>query len=119
MPHTLEWEKRGAYWKYSGNVSGEEVVNACTVIYGDHRFDSLDYKIVDFLDIESIQISEQELLKIAFQDKAAELTNPHIKSAIVMTVGAEFGKQFASYFDDSGWEVEVFGDVESARQWIA
>jgi len=105
--------------KYSGNVSGKEVVNACSAIYGDHRFDALDYKIVDFLDIESIQISEHELLKIAFQDKAAELTNPHIKSAIVMTIGSELGEQFASYFDDSGWEVEVFEDIESARQWIA
>jgi len=118
MPHKLEWEKRGIYWKYSGDVSGKEVIAACASIYGDPRFDALNYKMVDFLDVESIQISEDELLSIAFQDKAAELTNPSIKSAIVMILGVELGEKFASYFDDSGWDVEVFADVESARQWI-
>ena len=119
MPHTLDWEKRGAYWKYSGDVSGEEVMSACASIYGDPRFDSLDYKIVDFLGVNSLEMNEAQLLKIAFQDKAAELTNPRIQSAIVMTVGVELGEKFASYFGDSAWDVEVFSDIESARQWIA
>lgn len=118
MPHTLDWEKRGAYWKYSGVVTGEEVMSACASIYGDPRFDSLDYKIVDFLGVESLQMNEDDLLKIAYQDKAAELTNPRIQSAIVMTLGVELGKKFASYFDDSGWDVEVFADIQSARQWL-
>ena len=118
MPHSCKWESNGVYWKYSGEVDGEEVVKACASIYGDPRFDSLDYKIVDFLGAESIQISEAELLKIAFQDKAAELTNPRIKSAIVMTLGAELGKKFASYFHDSGWDVEVFQNVDEANKWI-
>ena len=118
MSHSCKWESKGVYWKYSGEVEGEEVVKACRSIYGDPRFDSLDYKVVDFLGIESLQMTERELLKIAFQDKAAEMTNPNVKSAIVMTVGADLGKKFASYFEDSSWEVEVFDDLEEANKWL-
>ena len=118
MPHKLEWEKDGVYWKYSGDVSGKEVIAACASIYGDSRFDALNYKMVDFTDASSISMTDDDLMKIAFQDKAAELTNPHIKSAIIMTLETHLGEKFASYFADSGWEVEVFQDIVAATNWL-
>ena len=118
MPNELNWEEEGVYWKYSGEVSGIEVANACVSIYGDPRFDKLKYKLVDFSAVKAISITDVELRKIAFQDKAAELSNPYVKSAIIMTLESNLGEKFASYFDDSNWEVEVFPDIDLANKWL-
>ncbi len=49
MAYELAWEDNGVYWKYSGKVVGNEIVDASTSIYGDPRFSTLKYKFVDFL----------------------------------------------------------------------
>ena len=118
MANELNWEKDGVYWKYTGEVSGMEVMNACVSIYGDPRFDTLKYKLSDFADVKSMSITDADLKKIAFQDKAAELSNPYVKSAIVMTLESHLGEKFASYFDDSNWEVEVFPNMDLANKWL-
>jgi len=118
MANKLNWEKDGVYWKYSGDVSGEEIIKACTSIYGDPRFDSLDYKVVDFTKASSINMTDEQVAKVAFQDLAAELSNPSIKSAIIMTAAVELAEKFASFFTDSNWEVKIFSDVDTANEWL-
>ena len=54
MAYDLVWEDNGVYWKYSGNVTGQEIIDASTSIYGDVRFITLKYKFVDFIDVEMI-----------------------------------------------------------------
>ena len=49
MPHELIWETEGVYWNYSGEVAGQEIIDASTKIYGDSRFDNVKYKLVNFL----------------------------------------------------------------------
>lgn len=119
MSHTMAWEEKGVYWKYSGDVSGQEIVDASAVIYGDPRFDTITYKLVDFLDATSMSLSDQEIAVIAHQHKAAEISNPRVKNAIVMTFGADLAEKFAAFFTDSSWEVKVFDDLETANQWVS
>jgi len=118
MAHKVEWENKGIYWKYSGDVSGQEIVDASVAIYGDPRFDDLDYKLVDFLDASAVNMSDIEVARIAYQHKAAELSNPNIKNAIVMTVAIDLADKFAAFFSDSGWEVKVFQELDAANEWL-
>ncbi len=60
----VDWQKNGVSWKYSGSVSGEEVVKAGISIYGDRRFDDLRYKLCDFSDAESINITPRQITTI-------------------------------------------------------
>jgi len=119
MAHKFEWQDKGVCWKYSGDVSGQEIIDASAAIYGDPRFDNLEYKLVDFLDASSVNMSDDEVARIAYQHKAAELSNPRIKNAIVMTVAVDLAEKFATFFADSRWEVKVFQDLEAANQWLA
>lgn len=118
MPHKMQWEKEGVYWQYSGDVTGQEIVNSSAKIYGDPRFDDLKYKLVNFLDASAVTMSDEEIAKIAYQHKAAEISNPRIKNAIVMTVARDLADKFAAFFADSCWEVRVFEDMKSANQWL-
>ena len=120
MAHTLTWEPKGVYWKYTGNVSGKEIIKASTEIYGDQRFDNLKYKLVDFSDVESIDISEKEIKQIAFQHAAASLSKSKVKNAIIVDCNSErAAKTFADYLvNHSDWEVRVFDYLEDANEWI-
>lgn len=116
--YKLEWEHEGVYWKYYGEVSGEEVIVASTAIYGDPRFDSLRYKLVDFLDVENFKMAKDEVALIAYQHRAAEISNPNIKTAIVVGAGNGLANKFADFFSDSSWEVKVFHDLGEANIWL-
>lgn len=118
MPYQLVWEPRGVFWRYSGDVTGAEIIEASSLIYGDSRFDNLKYKLVDFLDIKSIQMGSDELALVAFQHRAAEMSNQHIKTAILMGPDNELAEQFAAFFLDSGWEVKVFEERDAANLWL-
>lgn len=118
MPHSMKWEERGVYWKYFGDVSGQEIIDASAVIYGDPRFDNLEYKLVDFLDATTVNMSDDEVARVAYQHKAAEVSNPRIKNAIVTTVALDLADKFANFFTESRWEVQVFQDMESANKWL-
>lgn len=119
MPHKLVWEAKGVYWKYSGKITGAEVVEASSKIYGDPRFDSLRYKLVDFLDVESIDMDDNDVAKIACMHKAAGLSNPRIKNAIVINSKTnKVANKFATFFHDSPWDVQVFEELDQANSWI-
>ena len=118
MAYELLWEVNGVFWKYSDKVTGSEIVEASTSIYGDERFDTLKYKLVDFLDVESIEIDKKELSLIAFQHLAAERSNPYIKNAILLKSNHKMAHDFASFFSKSSWEVKIFTDRDKANIWV-
>jgi hypothetical protein len=118
MAYKLDWENNGIYWEYYGKVSGKEIVEASTTIYGDERFDTLKYKLVNFLGVESIKMDEDEVALIAYQHRAAERSNPNIKNAIVIKSGSKLADKFAAFFSDSSWDVQVFQDLDEANNWL-
>ena len=117
MAYDLIWEKSGVYWKYNGKVVGDEIVEASTSIYGDPRFVTLKYKFVDFLDVDSVEIDNNQLALIAYQHLAAERANPYLKNAILIRTGQKLAHQFAEFFKKSSWEVKVFTDPAEANKW--
>lgn len=119
MPYKLDWEYDGIYWKYYGNVSGKEIIEASTVIYGDPRFDALKYKLVDFLSVETINMDKDEVALIAHQHRSAERSNPYVKTAIVVErAGNELANNFAAFFSDSYWDVQIFQNMDEANNWL-
>jgi hypothetical protein len=120
MAYELVWEDNGVYWKYSGNVTGNEIIDASTSIYGDARFITLKYKFVDFFDVENFEMDQSQLALIAYQHLAAERANPYLKNAILIKPDykmTQMAHKFAAFFGKSSWEVKVFTDQEAANKW--
>lgn len=118
MAYELVWEINGVYWRYSDKVTGSEIIEASTSIYGDARFDILEYKLVDFFDVETIDVDKRQLALIAYQHLAAERSNPYLKNAILLKSGHKIAHEFASFFSKSSWEVKIFTDREKANVWV-
>lgn len=119
MPFKMTWEPDGLYWEYDGKISGLEVFKASMLAYGDMRFEELNYKLVNFLDIESIDMNENEAIAIASRHKAAETDNSYIKNAIVVSSKTnELANKFAACFSGSHWDVRVFDELDAANEWL-
>lgn len=119
MSHTLIWEPKGVYWKYTQQVSGEEITETSKSIYRDPRFKDLQYKLVDFLDVETIEMDKKDIIRIACQHRSAVKFNRNIKSAIVLKSKTnKLANKFTELFKGSSWEVQVFQNLDDANNWL-
>jgi hypothetical protein len=117
--YEIEWEDNGVYWKYYGDVSGREIIKVSQLIYGDPRFAKIKYKLVDFLDIDSISLSKDETSNIVSLHKAAALSNGNIENAVVTSSNGELANKFAFFFSSLCWEFFVFQDRQKGNDWLA
>jgi hypothetical protein len=119
MSYENIWEKRGVYRKYSGRVTGKEILRAVQAVEGDARFESVRYVINDFLDVTEQDISPEDIKIIAAIDNAAALTNPDIRVAVVATMEA-IQKMAALYIElsiETPYLCEMFTSLSEGRGW--
>lgn len=116
MPYTTQWTQGGLIWKYSGTVSGEELLLSNLDIYGDERFDDLRYQIVDLSAVKNCKVTDKHMQKIAHLDMAAALTNPRIKVAVIN--GEVLSKVYANHTGVKHWQTKDFDNIEAAQSWV-
>lgn len=121
MPYLITWQKQGVIWRYSGVLTGEDLLQSNFDIFGDERFDDIRYQIVNLIAVDSIEVTEKHMRKVAHLDMAAARTNPRVKVAVVSN--SEAATQLNVYYDKycdekSPWETKVFSSVEEAEAWV-
>ena len=119
MSYSITWEEAGVIWRYEGTLSGEELIQSNLDIYGDSRFDQLRHQIVDLRGVTEFEISPQHMRKIAFLDKAAAQSNPHIRIAVITEdpIGQRITEEYASHIGDAHWPVRTFEQYDKAIDW--
>lgn len=68
---------------FKGVVSFHDLDRANNMIYGDARFDLMDYAVFDFRNIDRLNLSRDEVLIISALDKSASYWNKKLKLACV------------------------------------
>ena len=119
MPFENVWEDNGVYRKYHGRVNAEEILQAMNDVHGHKMFDSIRYVINDFLNVTECDIAASDVLSLAALDRAAALTNPNIKIAMVATetIIQMFANLYGDLIAKSPYTSEVFTDLEEAKIW--
>ena len=120
MPHELSWEPLGAYSRYWGHVTGQEIEDAGAAIRQDRRARALRYVVSDFLAVESFDVTPYQALVTAAHDHDASRHNPGIRLAMLTTdpeLTALVGIYAASPL--MTLQVRVFRCVAALREWIA
>lgn len=112
---------------FSGEMSPADILNANLAFYADERSDRARYQILDCLEVTSLsddlQGYEETMVTLAAMDTGASLSLGPVKVALVAVL-PEAIELFGRYTDvssdiDSDWPTRVFGDLDSARAWIA
>ncbi len=121
MSYQLNWEEKGVWANFRDVVSDQELNEVVSKVYGHKQFDSFRYLIADFLEVDSFDVTNKALRIIGATDRAAALTNPHIKVAIISdnvdTLDRIFSYEDAS--EGSPWLIAYFDNIKEARVWIA
>ena len=120
MSYHNKWEAKGIYRKFTGIVSGQEVLLSNYAIQGDPRFDDIRYVINDFTEIVDFEVSTRDIDTIAAVDNAASISNPNIKVAIVATLEPLllWAKRYCANMQGSPYECELFNSIDDAAKWV-
>jgi len=123
MPYKMvvESEGRGILVTWQGIVSGEDILAANEEMYAKNERRQFRYQIWDFLEAVHLDISEDQILSAAYQDRHAAASNPNQIVALVGTgsffTGAD--RRYHIYAKVwSGFESKTFLTMSEAREWI-
>ncbi len=83
MPYSLTWETDGVCKKFSGVVTGAELLQSVMEVAQDARFGRSHYEVSDYLDAESTEFSQDALNEVRAVRIGSFMSNPRIKVAIV------------------------------------
>jgi len=125
LPYQISWKKHGAVKKFCGYVTLKEFLSCNESVWGDSRFDTVRYQVLDLLEVTMAETSDTAktirlVERIAATDNAAAKSNPDVKIAIVVRgeTLATLANLYSAELSDSSWVCEVFETVEAAGKWV-
>ena len=121
MAYQLIWEDNGVIAHFKGSINDLELREIVSKFYGNESFDSIKHLLINFLEVEKFDISDNALQQIGAMDSAAALTNPNVRVVMVVN-NIAFLERLSSYekiSQDSPWPLCYFDSVKKAQEWIA
>ena len=106
---------------FTGKVTLTDFLEAYRELYGEHNLYRQKYQIGEFTDVDSIELSSEDIRIIAQLEIDASKRNPNIFIANVAGTELEFGlsRMWQILADECAFEIEIFRKREDAMQWIA
>lgn len=83
MPYALHWEPHGVYKKFTGIVTGPELLLSVIEVASNIKFRGLAYELSDYLSAVETTFSQDALNEVRAVRIGSFKTNPNIKVAIV------------------------------------
>ncbi len=117
---TVERNGLGAVFDYSGVVSGEEAYRESKALYTPHNLKYLKYQIVDLRQASRIEISTEEIKKLAELDKEAarDAGGFFIASIVDHDLQESLSMFYRTYANDLFIIAKIFRSMEDAREWL-
>jgi len=119
MAYALLWEPTGVYKRFSGVVSGEELLQSVRDVASDARFGSLRYEVSDYLEAERTDFSQDALNEVRAVRIGSFMQNPGIKVAIVTHDSAIQQRIYSTIAARlTLHQTQVFGSLDEANRWL-
>lgn len=119
MSHTLTWNSNNLFRKFTGDVSGEEILKSNFELQLHPQFATIKYLVNDFTEVENLLIEIEHTKIYASTDDIISDTKGHFKIAIVVSQDPhiELAKSYRDSMKNNLFECEIFATVEEARDW--
>ena len=98
-------------------MTAQEFMRSITELQSDARYDRLKYCINDLTGAQALRVTESDINHYAAMGIGAANSNPHIRIAIVAG-NPEIVAMVRVYASLSPYQLECFGNMDSARAWI-
>ncbi len=121
MAYQLIWEEKGTKVYFKGVVNDRELLEIVSKFYGHEQFDSIHYLLIDFLEVDTFDVTNTTFQYIGGMDLAAALSNPRVRVAIVTDNAAilDLLSSYENASQGSPWPSRYFDSIKEARAWIA
>ncbi len=121
MPYKIQWEEKGVYVKSFGIVTANENLQLNGEIYGNKKFDTIEYQISDLLDADLSILNDKNISVISQLDFSASAWNKNLK-VVHITKNTELIRLIKIYetrMGESGWQFMISDTLEDARKWVS
>lgn len=118
MPYSLDWEPKGVYKRFFGQVSFAEYSRSVSEALGDARTDSLRYIINDLTAVEGYSVTAWEAEEVSALSIGASKSNPRLRLAFV-TRNPALRALISAALVVSRFEAKTFTSLDEARAWCA
>lgn len=119
---TFENDHRGAVVACNKVLSGQDFIETNNALYNSPTIFDLQYCITILDDIESVEITTEQLSFIAQQDAEGALKTAHKKLFIALVISNDIvegiARLYQHYIDSDKVVVKTFKTLNSARAWI-
>ncbi len=83
MPWTTAFSGSGAELTYTGNVSGEDILEAKRQFFADPKSQALVFVVCDFSAVAKLDVRAADVQRILRQDLASVPSHPHLWEVVV------------------------------------
>lgn len=120
MPHTITWEPDGLYRKFTGEISGDEILESNYELHTDPDFKNIKYIINDFTEISGHSIEVSYTKAYAISDNVISAIRGSLKVALVAIQDdhVELANDYRNQMEGKKFECEIFKRIEDARKWV-
>lgn len=123
MAITDYWESKDVILTvYSGEVTGQELLESSLQKSGDARFDDIRLILSDWRPVTRVDISTDDIKQLVACLRSISQLCPNAKNACVVNrteVDVAMTAWWKFLADDLSWDVEIFHTMEEARAWYA
>ena len=121
MTFNINWDKKGVYVKFRGVVTAQDLIDANNYVISNANFETINYQIFDFLNIDDFKITSYDINIIGVMDKSQVGFKKEMKIAVLTQ--DDYVREITTKYDHlmagSNWVTRIFADINSARQWTA
>ena len=119
MPYQVIWEPRGVYTRFSGDVTGADMLGNIEDVCRDARFEQHRYHILDFSDATDFVATEREMLvNCGVLVGAAFVHHQVLVAAVVTRENVRAALERLHALGVSPYVAKIFPTVAEARKWI-
>ena len=120
MPHETFWEQDGIYRKFTGQISGEEILSSNFDLQSDPRFLAIKYIINDFTDVTAHNIETNHTKVYAKTDDIASSSKGALKIALVVSRDdlMSLANQYKEEMKGKLFNCEIFNTLQDSRSWV-
>ena len=121
MAHIIEWETRGIFRKFTGKISGREILESNIKLQQDPRFRQMNYVINDFCEVTEHYVEPCYTGVYAASDELKCNELPQFRIALVANQPdiRKIAKAYQQQVQDQKFDCELFTLLEGARNWVA
>jgi len=119
MSYQIVFREKGVIVSFEGEINTQEIIDANSKLFGESRFDDLDYQIFDFTGVHKMEINDNQAKILATLDDNSTIWNSKMQVALVDTDPNHI-KEAIKYIDlmeNTPWKIRIFANLEEAEAW--